>query len=162
MMPMSINSHMSRIIGEIRQMCSNYEYHGNIDRLDMLCAQLVTEFIIEENKKTDTVDSITEHIAEIASFIDTHFEDSVNLAELIRQAGISERTFSRRWKKQFGISPYAYILNRKINKSCQMLQETNLPVYEIAAAVGFTDQYYFSRIFKKYISYSPLEYRNLH
>ena len=43
----------------------------------------------------------------------------------------------------------------------QMLGHTDMPVWEVAETLGFTDPYYFSRFFKKYEKLSPREYRKL-
>ena len=162
LLPLEMNGMAGRCIEEIFGLCKNFEQHGNVDRLDMLCAQLVTEVIISKRRKTETHDSSDQKIFAIAAHFDTHFAATSDIRKLIRRAGLSERTFHRRWKENFEISPHAYILRRRINEACKLLLETNQKISSIATETGFNDPYYFSRIFKKYTSHSPNKYRNSH
>ncbi|MBN2643714.1 MAG: helix-turn-helix transcriptional regulator [Victivallales bacterium] len=162
LLPLKMNGRTERCIEEIFALCKNFEQHGNVDRLDMLCAQLVMEVIISKQKKADTNDNSDQKILTIAAYFDTHFAEMPDIRKIIRRAGLSERTFHRRWKENFRISPHSYILRRKINEACKLLLETDQKISSIASETGFSDPYYFSRIFKKYTSHSPNEYRNAH
>ena len=53
----------------------------------------------------------------------------------------------------------AYFIHLKIRKACELLDQTELTVQEIAVAIGYDDPYYFSRIFKKIQGVSPSAYR---
>jgi YesN/AraC family two-component response regulator len=54
-----------------------------------------------------------------------------------------------------------YLIHLRIQKACQLLDNTTLQVKEIAAVSGFDDPYYFSRIFKKVMGRSPVDYRKM-
>ena len=58
------------------------------------------------------------------------------------------------------MSPKQYLLNKRLTRAKELLKETNASVFEIANSVGYDDQLYFSRIFKKHIGISPTEYKN--
>ena len=55
----------------------------------------------------------------------------------------------------------AYLTKVRIRNAQTLLRENNLKIYEVAQMVGYTNSYYFNRIFKKTTGQTPLEYRNL-
>ena len=57
------------------------------------------------------------------------------------------------------MTPKEYLMNVRIEKACEFLSYTNLGIKEIALSIGFDDQMYFSRVFKKYKRLNPSEYR---
>jgi transcriptional regulator GlxA family with amidase domain len=66
------------------------------------------------------------------------------------------------FKKQFGVSPLYYVIQKRVALAGAMLTETDLSMKEVAAAVGYDDPYYFSRIFRKVAGASPTQYRARH
>lgn len=62
--------------------------------------------------------------------------------------------------REFGITPYAYQLDRKMQLARSLLRSTPLSVFEIADMLGYSDPHYFSNIFKEKCGVRPLEYRN--
>lgn len=73
---------------------------------------------------------------------------------------LSPSRFSHLFKECTGQSPQAYFIGVKIQKACELLENTDLSVSEIGKQVGIYDQNYFSRLFKKYTSKSPTSYKN--
>lgn len=63
------------------------------------------------------------------------------------------------YKEEFGVSPHAYFTNLKMDIASNYLLITTMNVKQIAAALGYEDPYYFSRLFKKKYSLSPNHYR---
>lgn len=53
-----------------------------------------------------------------------------------------------------------FYISLKMKEACKLLRSTNLYIYEVAQQLGYQDQYYFSRIFKKVVGISPKEYKN--
>ena len=74
--------------------------------------------------------------------------------------GISESGFYALFKQWSGNSPVDYRNNIRMNAAKSMLENTNMQISEISFSVGFDDQYYFSRIFKKLTGVSPRAFRN--
>ena len=63
------------------------------------------------------------------------------------------------FKEEFGISPISYQLNRRIEESCYLLQQTDMSLSQIARVLGFSSSSYFSQLFRKAKEMSPSEYR---
>lgn len=79
-----------------------------------------------------------------------------NLCKFISR---SESQTIKIFKEAYGITPYAYFLDKKINLAKGMLLNTNLSIKQIAYNLSFTDEYYFSNVFKGKVGVSPATYR---
>lgn len=160
--PLPASRTLHEILDEILRVGRNYGTPGDADRLDLLCQRLLTEFVLARQKTQRSSSPEHKRIHEMALYLDLHYAGSVDVGRLIRRSGVPERTFNRRWREQYGVSPLAYLLRRRIEAACRLLHETDGKMYEIAQECGFADPYYFSRIFRKYTGVSPLRYRRLH
>ena len=88
-----------------------------------------------------------------------HIDGVINLTDLASLCGFSVSHYSMVFKKKTSRSPIEYYNNLKIQKACQMLDFTHSNIKEIAIGLHFEDQFYFSRVFKKMMGVSPMEYR---
>lgn len=93
------------------------------------------------------------------AYLIQNLHTSLTLREMAAQAGLSESQFSHLFKQQTGHPPLAYFIHLKMQHACSLLAMTQLSIQEIAQEVGYSDGYYFSRLFKKVIGVSPSEYR---
>ena len=73
--------------------------------------------------------------------------------------GLSSSYLCRIFKEETGLSMNAYITNLRMSKAGELLNDTNSYIKEVAISVGFEDQLYFSRLFKRYYGVTPSEYR---
>jgi two-component system response regulator YesN len=93
-------------------------------------------------------------------YIDAHFaEPSLDLEEVASTARISPGYLSRLLKLETGFSFVDYLARVRINKAVQMMSDPAVKVYEVAEAVGYQSQHYFSRAFKRVFGRPPVEYR---
>lgn len=86
-------------------------------------------------------------------------EETLSLAELTEELGLSTTYFCRLFKQRMEQAPIDYFIRLKIQRACQYLDFTDIAVHEVAAAMGYDDPYYFSRVFKRIMGVSPLQYR---
>jgi two-component system response regulator YesN len=99
-------------------------------------------------------------VANAQSYIDAHFgEPSLDLEEVASAARISPGYLSRLLKLETGFSFVDYLARVRINKAVQMMSDPSVKVYEVAEAVGYQSQHYFSRAFKRVFGRPPVEYR---
>ncbi len=99
-------------------------------------------------------------VRETRAFMERHIDVTLKLGELAAQAGQSVSYYSKLFKEQTGQAPMDYFLQLKIRKACDLLNQSEATVAEIASKVGYADPYYFSRLFKKIQGSSPTVYRN--
>jgi AraC family transcriptional regulator len=89
------------------------------------------------------------------SAVDEDISRKIDITSLAREANLSAFHFSRSFKNAFGISPYQYVLNRRLDRSVELLKAGNCMLTEIAYQVGFNDIYSFSKSFKKRFNTCP-------
>ncbi|MEN8167679.1 MAG: helix-turn-helix domain-containing protein [Pseudomonadota bacterium] len=80
---------------------------------------------------------------------------------VVGQAGIPERTFKRRFKAATGATLIEYLQNLRIEEAKRMLEAGRMPVDEISIDVGYEDQSFFRRLFKRLTGLTPSQYRRL-
>ena len=96
---------------------------------------------------------------EMKDFLGTRITQSFNLEGLCKHISRSESQTIRIFKKAYGITPYKYVLNKKIDLAKKLLDSTNLTVKNISEKLCFSDEYYFSNLFKSKVGVSPVAYR---
>lgn len=84
---------------------------------------------------------------------------SPSVAELADRVGVTPDHFTRLFRETLGVVPLAYIITARIDRARQLLLESSLSVTEIAAALGYSDVYFFSRQFKQRTGTSPARFR---
>lgn len=99
-------------------------------------------------------------IASVIERIQQHPERTISLAEAAKISGRSTSTVTRLFKKMTGESFKQYQVSFRLQLAAQQLQNSpSRPVSDIAAALGFDDPFYFSRLFRKHLGRSPSECR---
>ena len=81
------------------------------------------------------------------------------LNEICAEFPLSESQLNRRFRAEYGCTPYAYLLDCRIRLAKTMLINTALTISDVAEKCGFGNQYYFSTLFKKKLGVSPSSYR---
>jgi transcriptional regulator GlxA family with amidase domain len=83
----------------------------------------------------------------------------IDYDDLANEAGMSSRTFRRRFAAALGASPREYAIGCRIGHAKQMLGATELPIKTIAEQLGYRDVFFFSRQFARFTGISPAAYR---
>lgn len=97
-------------------------------------------------------------LVELAAFLDAHAAQEVSLAELCARSGYSAGHLIRAFKRHFGLTPRAYLINRRVQLGQQALKR-GVPIAEAALHAGFSDQPHFQRTFKRLVAATPNQYR---
>ncbi|MCR4694356.1 MAG: response regulator [Pseudobutyrivibrio sp.] len=91
-----------------------------------------------------------------------HFREDIWQAGVAELLGISSSYLSTAFVKKYGNS-FSDELNKiRVERACPYLLQTDMKTYEVAFKVGFKDEKYFSKTFKKYTGQNPREYRKSH
>lgn len=97
--------------------------------------------------------------AEFQKLLETHFKIEKELSFYSDKLNITNNTLSKAVKKEFAKTPTQLINERIVLESKKLLHLTYRSVKEIASELGFSDEFYFSRYFKKSVGCSPKKYR---
>lgn len=128
--------------------------------------QEVEDWLIQVYKKTDLFQSQGKYSASIVrsvlnakSYVDSHYNETIDTNEAARNAGMSYGYFSRCFHEIVGLSFIDYCTQVRIEHAKQQLENTDKSIQEIAFSVGYNDEKYFSRTFKKLTGLVPSDYR---
>jgi YesN/AraC family two-component response regulator len=96
----------------------------------------------------------------VLDYLDTHFAEwDISAKQVSEAVGIGINRVNSIVREQTGNSCKSYITRLRLKKACQMLAETDKPVFEIAEQVGYSSASYFIRVFKESLGETPESYR---
>jgi AraC family transcriptional regulator len=99
-------------------------------------------------------------LARIESFIEEHLDQPISVAALAGRVNLSVWHFVRRFRASHGLSPHAFIVERRLTRALSLLAQSSLSIAEIALEIGMTHSH-FSRSFSNRFGVSPRDYRRL-
>lgn len=99
-------------------------------------------------------------ISKAVTYIKEHYKEDTNLADIAQHIGLSENYLSNLFKKETGENIIRYINKYRIERSKELILDTNLKVYEIGEMVGYRNTTYFSTMFKKITDMTIQEFKN--
>lgn len=140
----------------------NLEYNLNLQS-PVYLSKIVEHIIglIYDSFNKSSYPTKTNSTVEVAiSYMSQHLRENITLDDLCKNTGFSRPHLNNIFKKATGFSPVTYFLHLKIRSCCKYLDFTDLSIKEISDKFGFSDPYYFSRLFKKVMGESPRKYRN--
>lgn len=121
--------------------------------------RLLLSYYMEYYPKEDTVDKI-DYVLSAKEYIENNYwKETLSVAEIVEFVKIDRTYLYRLFKEGTGMSVLEYITSYRIKRASYLLQNTSIAIKSIAYSVGFENQLYFSRVFRKATSYSPSEYR---
>ena len=100
-----------------------------------------------------------EHFAAVVRFVHEHYSEKLELADMARIAHLGRSHFAELFRKQFGLSPIAYVRRLRIEHAKTELRYQRLPIKAIAERTGFANVHHFTRVFKVMVGVSPARYR---
>lgn len=156
---LSFNEDRIKLFDEI---CHNLEKGYSEDTLryvNMVFSHFLSS-LIYENKFGRIEKPENDLLAKTVGYMQDKINSAIKLDELAAFVNLSASHFSAVFKAKTGHSPIEYFNQLKVQKACQYLSFTNMPVKEIALKLGIADQYYFSRMFTKLMGVSPTGYRD--
>jgi AraC-like DNA-binding protein len=92
-------------------------------------------------------------------FLSANLSERVTVASAASAVNMSESTFMKYFKRVTGRTFISYLTRLRLERAADLLERTSLSVAEISYSVGFADQSYFDRVFRRHFSYTPREIR---
>jgi len=116
-------------------------------------AAIISQLLTVKIKNSDML------IRKALQYVDEHYAEKISLEDIAKYVGISKYYFSNLFKKENDINFSSYLNKVRIEKAKDLLKNPGFTVSQIFYQVGFNNQQYFSKIFKKYTGMTVTEYR---
>lgn len=145
---------LAGILPEHRLQRPGYEYNEAALIIEVLC-------LLSRNERETVYEYSTsrQKIEGVLIEMERNVTGSFPLEEYAKRIHLSPGRFAHLFTETVGMSPHRYMITLKLKKAKQLLRQTDHSVREIAKLSGFGDPMYFSRIFKKYNGFTPMQYR---
>ncbi|MEH6501669.1 MAG: AraC family transcriptional regulator [Pseudoalteromonas distincta] len=111
-----------------------------------------------ENQPAAPLPQAPEAVRQLIAYLDSSAAQEISLDELCAYSGYSQGHLIRAFKQYCGLTPHAYLINRRIQLG-QVELKNGKPIVEAALNAGFADQPHFQRTFKRLVAATPNQYR---
>lgn len=138
-----------------------YDYHEvyKISSLNQICvsikkvlAQIIDKIVDRRNASTDFI------IVKVKEYINENYNKDISLDDAAKEVHLSSTYFSQFFKEKSGINFCDYLTEVRMKKACELLEKSQHKVHEISEMVGYKSSKYFTKRFKEYTGYTPMEY----
>ena len=145
----------------ISEFIISYFQRGNLidDRVARLSLELVAELQTAATSDAGAAGLMPLELHEMIRYLQQNLGAPITAADMAQRLDCSESKVRRLFSTWTGHSPVEWINRTRIERARCLLTTTRRPVGTIARSVGFEDQFYFSRLFKRHIGIAPLAYR---
>ncbi|MGN9169570.1 response regulator [Paenibacillus jamilae] len=101
-------------------------------------------------------------IRDIARYLDAHYDKDISLQDIASRFYLSREYISRKFKQEYGVNLSDYLCQIRMSKAKLLLLNDKLRLHHIAGMVGYQDEKYFGKVFKKLEGVTPGEFRRRH
>ncbi|RAV23196.1 helix-turn-helix domain-containing protein [Paenibacillus contaminans] len=134
-------------------------YDLNISALLIQMLSLISRSCLQSGYTSAQLES-SNRLELSISYLHANYEKPITIPELSGLAGLSVSRYIHLFKQRTGSTPKDYLIKFRLHKAKELLRDTRLTIRQISLIVGFVDQLYFSRVYKKFEGISPKEARH--
>ncbi|GAB5562325.1 MAG: hypothetical protein SynsKO_39720 [Synoicihabitans sp.] len=124
----------------------------------LLVAELMRLKSAEKESKFDYPEELVRMVAQV----ELNYMNTITVSELADMIGRSRSHVLKLFHNHMGVSAKTYIINRQLKQACELLRSTTRSIAEVGQAVGISDPYHFSKIFRRHLKVSPTAFRVSH
>ena len=135
----------------------NVEAAKSLSELTGVASTMNRDFV--ERVHAVRTQKLSREIEAACSYIERHLEEELSISSLAAYAGYIEYYFSKKFKRELGLTPAEYIRKKRLAKAALLLRSTDLDAQQIASRLQFCSQSYFTDCFRKEFGVSPTKYR---
>ena len=155
------HDHDGRILQLLTGIMKEYE-EKKVGYAEIFRSRLLEILILIMRNVMDRNSSIkNDTILEVLHYINSNYSNSAILSTFCETHHYSPQYISRKFKQETGFTISEYLQKIRIEKSCELLAGSSLPIADIAESVGYVDLKFFNNLFKKMIKMSPRDYRKM-
>lgn len=100
-----------------------------------------------------------DYVQQIKRYIEFRYVEDVKVSEIAEHCGLNRSYMTKCFAEATGVSPKEYLMQYRMQRAKELLKKEDMPISNVAYAVGYSDPLAFSKMFKKKEGVSPLEYR---
>lgn len=143
---------LHRMVGNIYNFNHFHDYFHSLESLLFLLNDYVKRMRSVHNDRNEMQRAI--------SYIHEHYQENLNMAMVSNYVSLNYSYFSQTFKEFTGEAFVGYLRKLRIHKAKELLESTDMKVYEISAKAGFENVKHFTRVFREMEGIAPLEYRS--
>ena len=149
---------IKKLFCEILNLCGNAHFASQL-QLKAAILRLTAFYMEQAGYKGKWTTSESTLFEQLRQYIESNYAKPFTLKELADFAHLHPNYLIRFFKKNVGVSPMRYVMQVKLEKAESLLENTDIPVTDLAALLGFSDINHFYKRFKAYAGKSPTEFR---
>lgn len=134
----------------------NYDINCASYTMQLLAMLLPADSAVKNSAKNSEHSQL---IYDTIRLMQEEMNQEFSVSKYAKRCAMSESRFSSVFKGITGMSPLRFMMKIRMDQARYLLANTALPIKEVSGQVGFADEFYFSRIFHKYVGVSPSKYR---
>jgi len=136
-----------------------YEYQQELLTIGNMYVLLQKMQDYADIQKIQEVKLQQNYTEQIKRYIEYRYAEDVKVSELAAHCGLNRSYMTKYFTAETGISPKEYLVQYRMEKAKELLKNAELPISNVAYAIGYSDPLAFSKMFKKREGMSPLQYR---
>lgn len=153
--------HVLELIEHIRLLSATPPHSGELQiqiALMTIWQEIFDHAEVTENENQKP-NKDTTRIRQIIEYIQMHYQENITLEQLSNHVHLCSNETCRMFKRCMKQTIFDYLIHYRIERSLEYIQQTDMSITQISDLVGFATPNYFSRVFKKDIGCTPMEYR---
>lgn len=160
-MPLSILPVLTHLFDSIFDALSRGSVISNIIYASYSLSYFLATALYIPYNRYDLKNKNIMYVESSIEFMNNNLDKKLTLNDLTSYNNLSKTQLTDIFKENTGYSPIDFFIRLKMQKACYYLDFTDMTISEIAEKIGYNDQYYFSRLFKKIMGRSPSDYRRI-
>jgi AraC-like DNA-binding protein/ABC-type Fe3+-hydroxamate transport system substrate-binding protein len=152
-----LNTKPQHILQRIQKIETSHCKDYNLDKLQLKFQELLYT-ISHDSSSLTTKEAPSYGIEQTINYMKTHFHDKLDMGTLSSMAKLTASSFSRSFKNIMGEPPIEYLTRLRMERAKELLSQQDYRIKEVSTAVGYDDEFYFSRIFHRTVGITPTFY----
>jgi AraC family transcriptional regulator len=146
------------MFAEVKEGCPSGRLHGESISLALL-AYLAGRYATPLPANNCEASLSPAHKRRLIDYVRTNLTDNISVTELAGLVQMSPSHFSRVFKTSFGVTPYRFVMQERVEGAKAMLASTELPASQVAMAFGFSSQSHLVKVFRQFTGVTPKQYK---
>ena len=139
------------------------EFSRQIEKMESIdaCEQLCREYLFKLNhlRQASRAEEFSPAVRKVREYVGKHYAEGITVAIAAEHIGKSPNYLSHIFKSECGITFSEFLNATRIQKAKELIRNSDMMIYEVAEAVGYSNYIHFTQVFKKYEGCSPTQLR---